>query len=72
MGPRKAAANLIKHKVSFGEAATAFGDSLGLIVHDPCHSFEEERFVLLGLSQNHHLLAVMYVERGETIRIISA
>jgi uncharacterized DUF497 family protein len=28
--------------------------------------------VLLGLSRDQRLLAVMYVERGETIRIISA
>jgi uncharacterized DUF497 family protein len=42
------------------------------LVADPRHSSEEERFVLLGLSQDQHLLAVMYVERGETIRIVSA
>jgi uncharacterized DUF497 family protein len=36
------------------------------------HSSEEERFVLPGFSQNRRLLAVMFVERGETIRIISA
>jgi uncharacterized DUF497 family protein len=41
-------------------------------VADPRHSSEEERFVLLGLSQSHRLLAVMYVDRGHTIRIISA
>jgi uncharacterized DUF497 family protein len=46
--PQKAAANLAKHKVSFEEAATVFGDSLGRIVADPRHSSEEERFVLLG------------------------
>jgi uncharacterized DUF497 family protein len=70
--PRKAAANLIKHRVSFEEAATVFGDPLGWIVNDPRHSFGEERFVLLGLSQKRQLLAVMFVERGAAIRIISA
>lgn len=70
--PQRAQANLAKYKVSFEEAATAFGDPLGRIVADPRHSSEEERLVLLGLSQDHHLLAVMYVERGEAIRIISA
>jgi uncharacterized protein len=70
--PQKAAANLAKHKVSFEEAATVFGDPLGRIVADPRHSSVEERFVLLGLSQDHRLLAVMYVDRGEAIRIISA
>ena len=70
--PQKAAANLAKHAVSFEDAATAFGDPLGRIMTDPRHSTEEERLVLLGLSQSKHLLAVMYVDRGETIRIISA
>jgi uncharacterized DUF497 family protein len=70
--PQKASANLAKHEVSFEEAATVFGDPLGRIVADPRHSFEEERFVLLGLSKRRRLLAVMYVERRETVRIISA
>lgn len=47
--PAKAAVNLAKHKVSFEEATTVFGDPLGRIVADPRHSSEEERFVLLGL-----------------------
>lgn len=70
--PLKAAANLAKHRVSFEAAATVFGDPLGRIVADPRHSTEEERFVLLGLSQDEHLLAVMYVDRGQAIRIVSA
>ena len=69
---QKAAANLAKHKVSFEDAAAVFGDPLGRIVADSRYSAEEERFVLLGLSQGMGLLAVMYVERGEAIRIVSA
>ena len=70
--PKKAAANLAKHTVSFEDATTVFGDPLGRIMADPRHSAEEQRLVLLGLSQSKHLLAVMYVNRGETLRIISA
>ena len=70
--PQKAAANLAKHTVSFEDAATVFGDPLGRIKSDPRHSVEEERLVLLCRSQTKHLLAVMYVDRGEAIRIISA
>jgi uncharacterized DUF497 family protein len=70
--PLKAAANLTKHKVSFEEAASVFGDPLGCIVPDPRHSFAEERFVLLGLSQDSRLLAVMYVDQDQAIRIVSA
>jgi uncharacterized DUF497 family protein len=69
---QKAASNLAKHGVSFEEAATVFGDPLGRVVADPRHSSEEERFVLLGFSRDKHLLAVMFVDRSESIRIISA
>ena len=41
--PRKAAVNVAKHKVSFEEAASVFGDPLGRILADPRHSFDEER-----------------------------
>jgi uncharacterized protein len=69
---RKAVSNLAKHGVSFEEAATVFGDPLGRIVADPRHSVEEQRLVLLGLSRDGRLLVVMFVDRGEAIRIISA
>lgn len=38
--PRKAAANLRKHGVSFSEAQTAFADEQGLIIDDEAHSGE--------------------------------
>jgi uncharacterized protein len=57
--PRKAAANLVKHKVSFEEAGTVFGDPSGRIVADPRHSAVEDRLVLLGISKERRLLAVM-------------
>ena len=69
---KKATSNLAKHKVSFEEAATVFGDPLGWIVSDPRHSAGEQRFVLLGRSRGQRLVAVMYAERGDVIRIISA
>ena len=69
---RKALSNRAKHGVSFEEAATVFGDPVGRIVHDPRHSDAEERYVLLGHSRLGRLVAVMFTERGEAIRIISA
>lgn len=48
--PLKAAVNRAKHKVSFEEAVTVFGDLLGRITDDPRHSETEERNVLLGQS----------------------
>lgn len=68
----KAASNEAKHGVPFREAASAFADPLGRIVEDPRHSVGEARFVLLGLSERQRLLAVMFTERGETVRLISA
>ena len=68
----KSASNLAKHAVSFQEAETVFGDPLGRIVADPRHSEDEERYVLLGVSHQQRLLAVMFTEREEQIRIISA
>ena len=70
--PAKAASNHEKHGVSFEEAATAFGDPLSLTIYDPDHSAGEDRYVLLGLSENHRLLVISHAERDDRIRIISA
>ncbi len=70
--PRKAAENLRKHKVSFREAATVFGDFLSTTASDPDHSADERRYITVGLSDRGRLLMVAHAERGERIRIISA
>jgi uncharacterized DUF497 family protein len=70
--PRKAALNLAKHAVSFDEAATAFGDPLARIIDDPAHSMSEQRSILLGQSVRGRLLVVMFTERLQAIRVISA
>ncbi|MEO6445309.1 MAG: BrnT family toxin [Gemmatimonadaceae bacterium] len=72
--PRKAAQNVRKHGVSFEEARTIFEDAEALILADPDHSAEEERFILLGLSAALRVLVVIHCERGDgaVIRIISA
>ena len=64
--------NLRNHGVSFDEAQTAFADPLGSITDDPRHSVGEVREVLIGLSSRGRLIVVMFTERGDTIRIISA
>ncbi len=68
----KARSNLRKHGISFEEAASVFLDLLGAVMADPLHSGDEERFVLLGLSGRGRLVVVVYTERGEDIRLISA
>lgn len=69
---QKAAKNLRKHGVSFSEAATVFGDDLAAIIADPDHSTDEDRYIVIGLSNHRRLLLVAYTERDDTIRIISA
>jgi uncharacterized protein len=68
----KARTNVSKHRVSFEEAVTTFGDPLALVIDDPSHSETEERFVLLGQSARRRLLVVMFTERDDTVRLISA
>jgi len=68
----KAAANLIKHGVSFEEAKTVFNDPLYVDFYDPDHSFGEHRFILLGESAQRRILFVSYMERNNSIRLISA
>ena len=70
--PKKAAANLNKHGVSFQEAATVFGDSLAISFQDPDHSEEEERQITFGLSIQKRLIVVSHTQRKDRTRIISA
>ena len=70
----KAEENHRRHGVSFEEASTVFADENGRLKHDPDHSQEEDRFLLLGFSAKLRLLIVChaYRENDEVIRIISA
>lgn len=70
--PAKAAENLRKHRVSFNEATTVFGDFLSTTVADPDHSAEEDRYLTIGWSNLDRLLIVAHTERGDRIRTISA
>jgi uncharacterized DUF497 family protein len=68
----KAEANLLKHAVSFEEAATVLGDPLSAVVGDPDHSSSEERLLVLGQSSAGRFLLLSITERAEAVRIISA
>jgi len=70
--PATAARNLKKHKVSFEEAASVFGDSMAYTFPDPDHSVGEERWLAFGMSRMGRILAIIYTERRDTIRLISA
>jgi hypothetical protein len=70
--PRKAAANLKKHKVSFEEASTVLADPLAITGADPDHSFDEARWITFGRSNRQLLLAVAHTDEDDGIRLISA
>ena len=70
--PEKADANLQKHGVSFDDASTVFGDPLSLLMPDPDHSADEERYIVLGMSAHQKLLVVAFAERPPNTRLISA
>jgi len=67
--PVKAAANLKKHKVSFDEAKTIFGDKKYLEVPDREHSFGEFRYLAIGRSERERLLTVVFTERGNRFAV---
>ena len=60
--------------VSFAEASTVFEDVNALVISDPEHSEDEERFAILGFSLQANLLVVCHCYRASesVIRIISA
>ncbi|MBF0315993.1 MAG: BrnT family toxin [Oligoflexia bacterium] len=68
----KALSNLQKHRVSFEEAATIFGDPRAVTIPDLDHSDGEPREVTIGLSCNMIITVVSHTDRHGRIRIISA
>ena len=70
--PVKAAQNLKKHKVSFEEAASIFGDAMAYTFVDPDHSIGESRWLTFAMSRMGRVLAVIYTERRGKVRLISA
>ena len=70
--PNKAAHNFRKHRVSFNEAATVFGDPLSITFSDPDHSIEEMRYIVVGTSEFGKILLVAHAFRNGKAHIISA
>lgn len=66
--------NKDKHGVTFEEAQSVFFDEYAIQFFDDENSNDEDRFLMLGLSNETRILLVCHCERedGEIIRIISA
>ncbi len=69
---RKEKKNRRKHRVSFEEAEFVFYDPYSITIPDLDHSSGEDRFIDIGTSNENRLLVVIYTERDDRIRIISA
>lgn len=71
---KKKNSNAKKHRVTFEEAQSVFLDENARLILDPDHSENEERFILLGMSEKRRLLTVChcYREDDSVIRLISA
>ena len=69
--PAKAATNLKKHGVSFADAEGVLEDPLAITIEDP-DAQGEQRFISIGPGSAGELLVVIYTERGEDYRLISA
>jgi len=68
----KDVANSAKHGVDFQEALSVFRDRLAAIFDDEWHSDDEHRELIVGYSERSRLLIVVFTEREDSVRIISA
>ena len=64
--------NRRKHNISFYEASTILDHRLAVNLDDPNHSTGENRYLIIGLSDQGKFLFVSYTDRDHIIRLISA
>lgn len=70
--PSKDLTNQEKHGISFEEAREVFDDLFHLAKYDEEHSWEEERWITLGVLPDQRTIVVVHTYREDQIRIISA
>ena len=66
--------NIKKHGISFEEAIMVFYDDDAIVFDDPDHSIEENRFLIIGMTDKDKIciLSHCYRDNEDKIRIISA
>lgn len=65
--------NIRKHGIDFTTAARVFKDENLLELYDTTHSADEDRYIAIGIIDGvAYLVVVVYTEREEAIRLISA
>jgi len=67
----KAASNIRKHGIDFNEARQVFEDDFAVDKVDDSMEYDEDRFIITGL-MNGYLITVIYTERNDALRLISA
>ena len=69
----KEQANIVKHGIDFSTAALVFGDANRIEKYDEVHSLDEDRYITIGQINGVAIVVmVVYTERDQAIRIISA
>jgi len=69
----KARSNERKHGVGFDDAKSCFLDLFAIESFDVDHSVDEDRFMIMGMSDRRRLLVIAFTLRNHaTIRVISA
>ena len=67
----KARQNVVKHRIDFDDAIRVFDDPSVLDDPDDTMDYGEDRYRAIGMV-NGRLIVVIYAERGQRRRIISA
>jgi uncharacterized DUF497 family protein len=75
--PKKAKSNISKHKISFEDAISIFKDENAISIYDEEHSFNEDRWITIGMDFKTRTLVVIHTfvtveNENWNIRIISA
>jgi len=71
--PNKNQLNQLNHGVAFEEAKSVFDDENAFTFYDIDHSYNEDRFIIIGMSIKYRELMVCHcVRTDDAIRIISA
>ena len=69
----KEKSNIEKHGIDFSTAALVFGDNNRIEKYDELHSINEDRYITIGsINEVAIIVMVVYTEREELVRIISA
>lgn len=64
--------NLLKHNIECRQTEEVFFDEYSLIGDDVKHSYQENRYLIIGQDHQGIILYVVFTQRKNKIRIISA